>query len=315
VSSIVIFGATGAVGLSVAAALRRERIPYRVVGRSRAALEAAFARDPLAELVLWDPADAASVRRAAAGAEVALDLVGGDYHRWRALPTTTRAIVEGAAAAGLRRVVLAGTVYAYGRPRTARVDESHPREPDTEKGRLRKEQEDVVLDAHARGRVEGVVLRMADFYGPGVEKSLLARAFRAALRGARAPMLAPVDTPHEFLFVPDAGPVFVALSRAPGAAGQALNLGGPGVTSQRALAALAFAEMGHRLRVLEVGPALRALGGLVDPVLRELGEMSYLHTTPVLLDDARLGALLGPIAKTSYEEGVRRSMAALREAS
>jgi hypothetical protein len=51
-----------------------------------------------------------------------------------------------------------------------------------------------------------------------------------------------------------------------------------------------------------------------DPVLRELRElreMAYLHTTPVLLDDSRLHGLLGTVAKTSYEEGVRRSIAAL----
>jgi uncharacterized protein YbjT (DUF2867 family) len=70
------------------------------------------------------------------------------------------------------------------------------------------------------------------------------------------------------VFVPDAGPVFVALASSPGAAGQALNLGGPGVTTQRALAELAFRIAGHRLRVIEVGPTLRALGGLVDLIAR-----------------------------------------------
>jgi hypothetical protein len=45
----------------------------------------------------------------------------------------------------------------------------------------------------------------------------------------------------------------------------------------------------------------------VGPVV----EMHYLLTDPVLMDDSALQRLIGPIAKTSYVEGVRRTLAAL----
>ena len=46
--------------------------------------------------------------------------------------------------------------------------------------------------------------------------------------------------------------------------------------------------------------------------MRELAEMNYLLTNPVLLDDTALQGLLGPLRKTSYDEGLRLSLDAAR---
>jgi hypothetical protein len=48
--------------------------------------------------------------------------------------------------------------------------------------------------------------------------------------------------------------------------------------------------------------------------MRELVEMNYLMTEPVVLDDSALATLIGPLRKTSYQEGIRRSYEAAREA-
>ncbi len=56
---------------------------------------------------------------------------------------------------------------------------------------------------------------------------------------------------------------------------------------------------------------LRALG-LFDPFMRELVEMPYLLTDPFIMDDTALSELLGGIRKTSYEEGVKKTLAELR---
>jgi len=56
-------------------------------------------------------------------------------------------------------------------------------------------------------------------------------------------------------------------------------------------------------------PMLRVMG-LFNPMLRELVEMHYLLTEPVVLDDTALTTLIGPIRKTSYEAGIAQSFAA-----
>ena len=43
-------------------------------------------------------------------------------------------------------------MYPYGKPQTTPVTEDHPRQPHTFKGRMRKEQEDVLLAAHEAER-------------------------------------------------------------------------------------------------------------------------------------------------------------------
>jgi nucleoside-diphosphate-sugar epimerase len=307
---IAVFGATGATGASAVAALRRERGPYRVVGRSLPALRAAFGDDPEAELATWQPGDRDSVSRAADGADAILILIGGDFHRWELLPDATRTIVAGAIAAGVRRVVLAGTVLVYGVPRARPVGPDHPLDARTRKGLVRIEQERILREAS--DKIEFTILRLPDFYGPGVEKSILAPMFRTALTGARAPLFAPFLTPHEFVFVPDLGPIMVALAEEPRAANRVFNLGGPGVITQRAMAELAFAATGQNLRVLPVGPTLLRIGGLFDPRLRELVELRYLHTTPLLVDDSSLREVIH-VPKTSYLEGVNQTIAWLRK--
>lgn len=170
---VALVGATGAIGKSVAAALRQKGQPYRVIGRSRATLEKAFGGDPLAQSAIWDPDDEASIRSALRGVAAVVYLVGVPYTAFHLHPILLRRILDAAIAEQVGRLLLIGTLYVFGRPQSTRVAENHPREPHTFKGRKRMEQEDLVLAAHATGKIRTTVLRLPDFYGPGVERSLL----------------------------------------------------------------------------------------------------------------------------------------------
>jgi nucleoside-diphosphate-sugar epimerase len=310
-SKFALFGAAGAIGQSVAAALRAENQSYRVVGRSRTALSSAFGADPLAEVVTWNPDDPASVQAAAQGVHTLIYLVGVNYWQFDLHPLLMKKTLAGAIAAGVKRLVLIGTVYPYGRPRTTPVREDHPREPNTFKGRMRKAQEDLVFAAHAEGTIEATELRLPDFYGPGVDKSFLHAAFVAAVNGGAANMLGPIDRPHEFVFVPDVGPVVARLANTPAAYGHVWHLAGAGATTQGAIVDEIERQIGHRIRVRAAGKTMLRLLGLFNPMMRELAEMHYLLTDPVLMDDSALQQLIGPVRKTSYEEGVRQCLGAI----
>jgi nucleoside-diphosphate-sugar epimerase len=310
-SKVALFGAAGAIGQSIAAALAAKGQPYRVVGRSEADLRKAFGADPLAEIVTWNPDSPASVQAAATGVDTLIYLVGVNYWQFELHPELMRKTLAGAIAAGVRNVILIGTVYPYGRARTTPIREDHPREPHTFKGRMRKAQEDLLMQAHADGRIQATVLRLPDFYGPGVEASLLHRAAVAAVKGGTADMVGPIDKPHEFVFVPDVGPVVARLLDTPAAFGKIWHLAGAGVTTQRDLACEMERQTGTKLKLRVVGKTMLRLLGLFVPVMRELVEMNYLMTEPVILDDAALQGLIGPIRKTSYAEGIRRTLAAV----
>lgn len=313
--SFALFGASGQTGGPIAKALRNAGEPYRVVARNRAALEAAFGSDPLAEIATWNPEDAQSVHAAASGIDTIFYLVGVPYDRFDLHPVLMRHTLEGAIAAGVQRIVLIGTVYPYGLPRTTPVREDHPREPQTFKGKMRKAQEDLLLDAHAAGDISATILRLPDFYGPDVERSLVYDAFLAALQGRRANLIGRIDTPHQFAFVPDVGPLALALAKEPRAYGKWWHFAGSGTITQRDFVQRIFAQAGHDPKFMVANKTMLRLLGFFNPLMRELVEMHYLQTNPVIMDDSALHALIPGIRATSYDDGIAQTLAQMRQSA
>ena len=303
-ATIGLLGATGAIGKSVSTALAARGMPFRVIGRDEAKLKSEF---PSAEFAAWNPDDGEATRRAFRGLSTIVYLLGVPYHQFKLHPLLMKRVVEAAKAEGVKRILLIGTLYPFGRARTPRIAEDHPREPHTFKGRMRKEQEDILMNSG----LEWSILRLPDFYGPDVVSSLLHDIFVAAATGRTANVIGPADVPHEFAFVPDVGPVVTKLLETPGAFGRAWNLGGAGTITQYHLAELAF---GGKPRLRVAGKLMLRLLGLFNPLMRELVEMHYLQTDPLIVDDTALTALLGPIAKTPYPDGIAQSVAAAKAA-
>jgi nucleoside-diphosphate-sugar epimerase len=311
---VAIFGAFGTIGRSVTAALLVRGDEVRAVGRSEAKLRQAFGETPGVEIVAADVTTGKGCARASVDVDAIVYALGLPYTRtaFAEYPSMMHLAVTSARTAGVHRLLHISNVYSYGVPRTPRVREDHPREPVAVKGRYRKEQEDVALAATGLTGFEALVLRLPDFYGPFADASLGNMILSAAATGARANLLGPVDTPHEFVFTPDVGPVVAALLSHPDGWGTCYNLAGAGVITQREFATRAFALANHPARLRVAGPGMVRLLGLFSPLMRELDEMSYLQSQPVILDDSRLQALLGPIARTPYEDGIRHTIDHLR---
>ena len=305
-ATIALVGATGSIGNSIATTLRQDGTPYRVIGRNHQTLEAEFGSDPLAEIIVWNPDEPASVRTALKGIETAIYLVGVPYDQFQLHPQLMKKTLDGAIAEGVAKMLLIGTVYGFGRPQTPKVSESHPRDPHTFKGKMRKEQEDLVMAADAAGKIHGTVLRLPDFFGVGTDRSIVAGVFTSIKTGKATQLVGPIDTPHEFIFIPDVGPIVRDLIAKPSAFGRTWNLAGPGVITQRQFAEKAFAQAGVKRKLMVAGPTMLRILGWFKPLMRELVEMAYLQQTPVLMDDSDLRKLLPNMKRTSYADGIRQ---------
>lgn len=310
---IALLGAAGAIGTSIAEALRSEGTSYRVVGRSEEHLRQSFGSDRLAEIKAWNLDDELSVRQALDGIETAIYLIGVNYWQFELHPVLMRKILEQAQLTGVKRMLLVGTVYPYGRAVSNPVTEDHPRNPHTFKGRMRKEQEDILFAAHEAGKIRACELRLPDFYGPNVDKSFLWGAFVAAKKGGRAQLIGAIDTPHQFVFVPDVGPIVCQLLATDSAWGHMWNFAGSGTATQRELVTKIYAMAGSPLRIMVVGRTMLRVLGLFNPLMREMVEMHYLQTDPVIMDDSRLERLLGGLKHTSYDEGIRLTLEAMAQ--
>jgi nucleoside-diphosphate-sugar epimerase len=179
---------------------------------------------------------------------------------------------------------------------------------------MRKEQEDLVFAADRHDGMRTTILRPPDFFGPTSELSYARSIFDAALQGGTANVIGPVDTPHEFIFVPDVAAALWALSNKDEAYGEAWNVAGPGLITTRRFAELAFEAVGRRPQLRVANKTMLRVMGLFSPLLREMGEMHYLWTSPVALDDTRLRRLLPDLRKTPYENAIQQTIRAMQAA-
>jgi nucleoside-diphosphate-sugar epimerase len=137
-------------------------------------------------------------------------------------------------------------------------------------------------------------------------------AFGAALQGRRANLVGPIDTPHQFVFVPDIGPLALALAQEPRAYGRSWHFAGSGTITQRDFVSRIFARAGSDPKFMVANKTMLRMLGFFNPLMRELVEMHYLQTNPVILDDSALRELLPHVHATSYDDGIAQTLAALK---
>ncbi len=119
---------------------------------------------------------------------------------------------------------------------------------------------------------------------------------------------------HEFVFVPDVGPIVAELAGRPECYGERWNYGGAGEIAAVDFITRVYRAAGRDPKYRSVGRTMLTMLGWFDANMREVPEMMYLQETPVILDDSKLAAKLGGLNKTSYDEGIRKTVEWMRPA-
>ena len=284
----VIFG-TGAIGLATLDALRRRGETARLVNRSGSA------RVPSdVEVVAGDARDPGFTTEVARGASVVYQTLNPPYAEWTAQFPLLQAGVLAAAEATGARLVSMENVYMYGRPAGRVLTEDRPYEAHTRKGQLRARMARDLLAAHDAGRVEVVIGRASDYFGPGggAQSPLGDRVMPAALAGKTAQVLGDPDQPHTYTYIPDIAAALVVLGEHPAAPGEIWHLpNDPDTRTTRQLVDTLYRLAGHPGAKLRSTPAalLRVLG-LVNKPAGELVEMLYEFEEPFVVDSTKIAA-------------------------
>ena len=308
--SHVIFGA-GAIGLATLDALRRRGESVRVVNLSG---HADLPSD--VEIIAGDARDHEFTATVSSGARVIYQTLGPPYHQWPQQFPALQASILAAAQATSARLVDMENVYMYGRPAGRPLTETSPYAAHTKKGQLRGQMARDLLAAHEAGRVEVVIGRASDYFGPrgGTQSNLGDRVMPAALAGRTASVLGDPDQPHTYTYLPDIGEALAVLGEHPAAPGQVWHLpNDPATRTTRQLVDLAYEEAGQpRTKVRGTPtPLLRALG-VVNPLMRELVEMQYEYQTPFIVDSSKIADNLG-LHATPLEHAIAETLASYRE--
>ncbi len=264
------------------------------------------------EAVAADLLDPQETARAITGSEVVY-LVAGlryDLEVWREQwPRVMRNVIDACKRHGTR-LVFFDNVYAYGLGE-GKMTEETPFNPTSRKGEVRAEIATTLLEEMQAGNLEAMIVRSADFYGPGATQSLVHATVFERLRAGKAPQwVGSAKAVHTFTYTPDAGRATAALAQHPEAYGQTWHA----PTSSEPITGEGFVRLacelaGQRYR-LQVAPRwMLRLMGLVMPVLRENDEMMYQFEHDYQFDSSKIEAAYG-IRPTSYREGIGATLAA-----
>ena len=257
-----VLGSNGQIGTEVARELRqRFDREVRLVSRRPRPVSA---RDELVPADLLDPAQ---THRAVEGSEVVYLTAGLplDTQLWvEQWPVLMRNVIAACAAHGAKLVFFDNT-YMY--PQTAEPQsEATEFRPHGPKGEVRGAIARELLDAIASGRVEGLIGRAPEFYGPAQTQSVTTSMVIDPLwAGKTAKVLVSADTRRSLIYTPDASRALALLGNTPDAFGRTWHLPvDPERPTYRQLVERAAATFGvvPKLRVLR--PWQLRLAGLVS---------------------------------------------------
>jgi nucleoside-diphosphate-sugar epimerase len=297
-----ILGANGTIGSLLAKELRAYTGNIRLVSRNPRK------SDPADELFPADLTQPGQVDRAVAGSSVVYLVVGLEYSLkvWRGKwPRLMRETLDACARHGAR-LVFFDNVYMYDRSAIPAMTEDSLINPPSEKGKVRAQIAEMLLQDARAGKVKALIARAADFYGPGNEKSFLMELVHKNLKkGKRANWMVDADKRHSFTFTPDAAKATAQLGNTEDAYGRVWHLPtDPDALTGRQYAALFAEEMGGPAGVSVLPLWMMKILGLFIPFMREMPEMMYQYDRDYLFDSSKFEERFGWKA-TPYLEGIR----------
>ena len=304
-------GSTGSLGSAIVNELSSSGKPVRALVRSPAKASRVFADPGKVEMVEGSVEDGQKLEKAFDGVEVFHNCVNAPYSNWSTLPAT-HARITAAASKAKARMVFPGNVYIYGHSGTEKVSEDHPRNPCSDKGRIRLGLEDTFMRLSREGALPCVIVRFPDYYWPNAA-SIADGIFRSALENKTARWPGRLDAMHEFIFISDAAKAMASASERPDAAGRDFNVPGPEPVRVSDFIGSVFAQAGFEPKMTGTSRMSVRLAGLFNSTARAFAEMQYLAEEPLILDGGRFSAFFGMKYPTrSYEDGIRETLAWLR---
>ncbi|MES1190611.1 MAG: NAD-dependent epimerase/dehydratase family protein [Steroidobacter sp.] len=299
-----VLGANGVIARELSRTLSTQGIAVRQVSRHPQRVNATD------EIICADLLDSKATADAVAGSE-AVYLVAGlkyDIKVWQEQwPRIMRNVID-ACKQHQARLVFFDNVYAYGRVNGAMTEDT-PFNPVSRKGEVRAAIATTLLDEIRKQNLQAMIVRAADFYGPGAVQSFPHVTVFERLKAGKTPQwIGNPDAIHTFSFTPDAGKATALLGLSPDAYGQTWHV----PTSKELLTGADFVriacELAKQPGKLQAVPGwmLKLMGWFI-PVLRENQEMMYQFNHDYRFDSSKIEAAYG-LQATAYREGIARSL-------
>jgi nucleoside-diphosphate-sugar epimerase len=303
----VVFGATGALGQALTLRLIAEGMPVRAVARNTERANELLPET--VEIVAGEATDVASVQAACHDAAVIYNCVYVVSRDWR---TVTENFTAAARDNGAR-LVFPTNIHPYGPLQQVPATEEHPLTAVSQRGKLRIEMEQQLLDAQQAGDLQVVLPRMAALYGPTIRDGFLAMIFESALHKQKAWWYGSLDMPYDLLCTDDAAMACLLLGTSEGTSGQVWHVPGAGPLTGREFITQVYVAAGVPPDMGTRGRGTFKALGLISPPARAMLEVLYEFEQPLVMDGSKFANTFPDFAYTAHEEAIRETLSFFKE--
>ena len=262
------------------------------------------------ELVVADLLDYDQTEKAVAGSEIVYLLAGLKYdikvwkEQW---PKLMRNVIDACKKHG-SKLVFFDNVYSYGLVKGVMTEET-PYNPTSKKGEVRAKVATMLLDEIKQNNLQGMIVRAADFYGPGAQLSLTYSTVTERLKAKKgAQWIGDPKAIHTFTYTPDAGKSVAML----GNTATAYNQTWHALTSKDKMTGEQYVRIA--CKIMDVPYRLQhmpkfgvSIVGMFVPVLHEFVEMMYQFDNDYIFDSTKIEKAFGATA-SSYDDGIAATL-------
>lgn len=303
-----ILGAGGAIGIDLAKSLPTYTDKIRLVSRNPKKV------NPTDELFPADLSDREQLFKAIEGSSVVYVTVGFEYSIkvWEAKwPPFVKNVIDACKQYGAK-LVFFDNIYMYDPNRLSNITEETPINPSSKKGKVRARIAKMITDEFGKGQLTALIARAADFYGPGIQNSVLVESvFKNLKKGKPADWFANPDKIHNFTYTPDAGHATAILGNTPDAYNQVWHMPTDHTKlSGRQWTALIAQEINAQAKVRALPVWLMGILGIFIPILKEFKEMAYQYDRDYFFNSSKFEKRFN-FTPTTPEAGIKAVAASL----
>ncbi|NHE56770.1 NAD-dependent epimerase/dehydratase family protein [Cyclobacterium plantarum] len=297
-----ILGSSGNIGMQLAKDLSKYTDNIRLVSRNPKPIhgEESLLK---ADLLVGSQVDAA-----VEGSDTVY-LVAGITYKTRLWQEQWPLIMENTIQACQRygaKLVFFDNMYCYDPGHVGHLTEETPVNPQSNKGKVRAEIAQMIMDEVESGTLKAMIVRAADFYGPDAKLSMLNESVINRMKaGKTAQWLYSKERKHSFTYIPDAAFATAFLAQQEEAWNQVWHL----PTSDRYPTAQECVDI--LAKELGVPPKLQVLPGFMVsilavfiPLLKEIKELRYQLDQDYCFDSGKIEKAYG-LKATDLEKGLK----------
>ena len=205
------------------------------------------------------------------------------------------------------KLIFLDNTYMYASPLPVPFDERTPQNPNSKKGKARKQTADLMIKALRDNKIKGLIGRSADFYGEGAVNSPFYISFLdRMLQNIGPKTLGSADIVHTYANVLDNGRALVELALNDDCYGEVWHLPVGEPITKNGMLAIFNERTGGNFKMSVMPTLLKKILPIFIPIMAEAKEMDYQFEQKYVMSDNKFRKRFPNFKVSSYQDGVNR---------